>query len=127
MRPAPKAQLRELDSKHTSRRIWAATDIARWCCALLLGTFVMSAVDARKSQANGSAVDLALVLGIDISRSVNSSEFQLQRGGLAYAIRRPDVVAAIKSGSLKRIAVTVVQWSDYEAQVVVVPWMSTSI
>ena len=94
--------------------------------SLLLGLLIVFMADVRGARANGNAVDLALVLAIDISRSVNNDEYLLQRGGLAYAIRHPDVVAAIKSGQLKRIAVTVVQWSDYEAQVVVVPWMVIS-
>ena len=40
---------------------------------------------------------MALVLAVDISRSVDSIEYELQRGGLAYAIRHPDVIAAIKT------------------------------
>lgn len=89
---------------------------------LLIGMLAFYALDTRNARANGTEVDLALVLAVDISRSVNAFEYDLQRGGLAYAIRHPDVVAAIRKGRLKKIAVTVVQWSDYESQVVAVPW-----
>ncbi|MFY0611363.1 MAG: DUF1194 domain-containing protein [Hyphomicrobiaceae bacterium] len=89
----------------------------------MLGVLILFSFDVRSTGANGAEVDLALVLAVDISRSVNSIEYELQRSGLAYAIRHPDVIAAIKKGPLKKIAVTVVQWSDYESQVVVVPWV----
>ncbi len=102
------------------------SEIPGRCYLLLLGTLLVFGLDVRNTRANGNAVDLALVLAVDISRSVNLTEYRLQRGGLAYAIRHPDVIAAIMSGRLKRIAVTVVQWSGYESQVIVVPWTVVS-
>ena len=93
---------------------------------VVFGAVLVLVPDGGSTRANGGDVDLALVLGVDISSSVDSREYQLQRRGLAEAIRRPGVIAAIRSGQLKRIAVTVVQWTDYEAQVVVVPWMVIS-
>ena len=98
----------------------------RWSLIILCGAMLVVAPNVRRSQANGGTVDLALVLAVDTSRSVNDEEYQLQRGGLAYAIRHPEVVAAIKSGRLKKIAVTVVQWTDFQAQVVIVPWTTIS-
>jgi len=89
---------------------------------MLLGMLLVVAPTVRRSQANGGTVDLALVLAVDTSRSVNDEEYQLQRGGLAYAIQHPEVISAIQSGPLKKIAVTVVQWTDFKAQVVIVPW-----
>ncbi len=38
---------------------------------------------------------LALVFALDISASVNSSEYNIQKGGLANALRDPEVVEAI--------------------------------
>ncbi|MEM7429176.1 MAG: DUF1194 domain-containing protein [Pseudomonadota bacterium] len=67
-------------------------------------------------------VDLALLLSIDCSYSVDTREFRLQTDGTAYALRRPEIFQAIKAGPLKRIAIAVVQWSDDKNQRVTVPW-----
>lgn len=68
-------------------------------------------------------VDLALVLAVDSSASVDESEFALQRDGLARAFRDPEVIKAIESGPFKRIAVTVVEWAGHADQSVDIPWM----
>lgn len=67
-------------------------------------------------------VDLALVLALDSSASVDAREFALQRGGLAAALRDDDVAQAIADGPLRRIAVTVVEWAGAAQQVVAVEW-----
>ncbi len=72
------------------------------------------------------AVDLALVLAIDCSYSVDMAEFQLQINGMAEAFRRPEIHEAIAGGPYGRIAVSVVQWSDMEHQALVIPWAIVS-
>lgn len=67
-------------------------------------------------------VDLALVLAIDCSFSVDSAEFRLQMQGLGQAFMTAEVKKAIRSGPLQRIAVTAIQWSDEGNQVVILPW-----
>jgi len=67
-------------------------------------------------------VDLALVLAIDCSFSVDASEFRLQMEGLGRAFMREEVKAAIRRGDRQRIAVTAMQWSDETNQMVVLPW-----
>ncbi len=71
---------------------------------------------------SGSSVDLALVLAIDCSYSVDDSEFRLQMDGLATAFRTPEVQRAIAEGPHRRIAVTVALWSSVKFQSVIVPW-----
>lgn len=44
-----------------------------------------------------NACPLALVLAIDVSSSVDDSEYELQRRGLAEAFRDPQVAAAIRA------------------------------
>ncbi len=66
--------------------------------------------------------DLALVLAVDCSYSVDNSEFNLQMQGLAQAFASQEVIAAIEQGPLGRIAVMVVEWSGMQGQRVVVPW-----
>src|SRR5262245_55712569 len=58
------------------------------------------------------AVDLELVLAADNSQSIDPSEARLQRQGVAAAFQHPDVVRAIQSGSLGRIAVAYLDWSS---------------
>ncbi len=72
--------------------------------------------------AAGETVDMALVLAVDCSYSVDASEFRLQIKGLADAFRRSDIHAAIKGGSTGRIAVTLMQWSDDKNQLLALPW-----
>lgn len=67
-------------------------------------------------------VDLNLVLALDSSASVDAAEFALQRDGLAAAFRDPKVVEAIQGGPLKRIAVTVFEWSGEVQQQVDIGW-----
>lgn len=68
-------------------------------------------------------VDLALVLAIDCSFSVDSEEYRLQMEGLGRAFLREEVKAAIRQGVRQRIAVTAVQWSDENNQRVILPWV----
>lgn len=75
-----------------------------------------------KTFAQTYEVDLALVLAVDCSFSVDLSEFALQMEGLGQAFRHPEVKRAISLGNLQRIAVSVVQWSDESNQAVVLPW-----
>ncbi len=72
------------------------------------------------------AVDLAIVLAIDCSYSVDRGEYELQVTGLSQAFRHPEVLAAIQNGPHGRIAVSVVQWSDLSHQAVVIPWRIVS-
>jgi len=72
--------------------------------------------------AQPDSVDLELVLAVDVSRSMDFEEQELQRDGYAAAFRHPEVLAAIASGPHGRIAVTYVEWAGPGIQSVVVPW-----
>ncbi len=67
-------------------------------------------------------VDVALVLAIDTSNSVNPDRYQLQMSGYAHAFRSPLVAAAIRDGARQAIAATVTHWCDPSSQRVVIPW-----
>jgi hypothetical protein len=62
--------------------------------------------------AEGKNVDLALVLAVDCSGSVDRRELTMQLGGIAQAFRDPAVQAAIKAGPHHRIAVNLMLWAD---------------
>src|SRR4249919_4109185 len=67
-------------------------------------------------------VDLLLVLASDVSRSVDSQKFQLQREGYAAALSDPRVIDAIQSGRRGRIGVLFLEWSGFGNQKVVIDW-----
>jgi hypothetical protein len=68
------------------------------------------------------AVDLALVLAVDASGSVDAVRFTLQKRGYVAAFRNPRVLAAIRSGPNQAIAATMVQWTGPALHVQVVGW-----
>jgi len=74
----------------------------------------------------GEQVDLLLVLAADVSRSVDSEKYQLQRDGYAAAVSDPRVLEAIKSGRTGRIGLSFVEWSGLGSQKVVIDWMTIS-
>jgi Protein of unknown function (DUF1194) len=76
---------------------------------------------APRAEAAGE-VDLALVLAVDVSRSMDPDEQELQRQGFVEAFRSPLVHEAIRDGMLGRITVTYMEWSGERDQAVVVPW-----
>lgn len=67
-------------------------------------------------------VDLALVLAVDVSASVNSRRFQLQQRGYVEAFRNDEVIKRITSGHKGITAVALVQWSGAYQQVRVAGW-----
>ena len=79
-------------------------------------------VELSGAAAHSAQVDLALVLAIDVSLSVNQGEYDLQREGVARAFESPALAAAIANGKYHAIDVLVLEWSDPEIQVSTVPW-----
>jgi Ca-activated chloride channel family protein len=71
--------------------------------------------------ADASACGLELVLAMDVSRSVEKSEFELQMNGLAMAFRDAEVAEAI-TWITGGVMATVTQWSGPEGQSQPVPW-----
>src|SRR5216684_2890001 len=67
-------------------------------------------------------VDLKLVLATDVSRSIDDSELRLEREGTAEAFLDPEVVKAIQSGSLGRIAVATFDFSSPQDNRVTLDW-----
>ncbi len=67
-------------------------------------------------------VDLALVVAVDISFSMDTDEQALQREGFAEAFRSRLVHDAIRGGVLGRIAVTYMEWAGANDQKIIVPW-----
>lgn len=90
---------------------------AIWLAALL----ALTALPARAAES-----DLALVMAIDVSGSIDPGEYRLQHEGIARAFETPAVLAAIAGGPHSAIDVTVIEWSDRDKQVMIVPWTRVS-
>ncbi len=80
----------------------------------------------RGAQAATNPVDVALVLVTDVSRSIDDSEFTLEKQGYAAAFNDPKVIAAIKGGPNGRIAVAYVEFSSPEQIATLIDWTMIS-
>ena len=89
-----------------------------------LGFLVLLAALGPARAAEG--VDLQVILTADVSRSVDDDEFELERKGYAAALSDPRVMAAIRKGPNKAIAVSFIEWSGAEDQKIVVDWKRLS-
>jgi len=69
------------------------------------------------------AVDLELIIAIDVSSSVDLNEYHLQIQGLSAAFRHPAVIDAIEIAGENGIAVALVQWSDWTNQQLSIDWV----
>lgn len=78
------------------------------------------------SPACAAESDLALVMAIDVSGSIDPGEYRLQHEGIARAFETPSVLSAIAGGSSGAIDVTVIEWSDRHKQTTIVPWTRVS-
>ena len=80
------------------------------------------APSAAQKPDRGSAVDLLLVLAVDVSDSISEREASLQRLGYADALTDPSVIAAIKSGTHGSIALTFLEWAGPKEQKQIIGW-----
>jgi Protein of unknown function (DUF1194) len=74
------------------------------------------------ANADAVTVDLALVLAVDCSSSVDEGDFRLQMNGIAAAVRNPTLLDAITTGRYRAIALTLLQWSSAKSQEVTIAW-----
>src|SRR6201989_3397327 len=69
--------------------------------------------------ARAEDVDVALVLVTDVSRSIDDSEFKLEKDGYTSAFTNDKVMEAIKGGPIGKIAVAYVEFaSSFEVRTV---------
>lgn len=65
------------------------------------------------------ACEVALLLSIDISGSIDKGEYAIQIQGLALSLTDPAIVDALVAGQM---ALAVVHWSGVDRQALVLPW-----
>ncbi|MDB5490052.1 MAG: hypothetical protein JWQ58_3767 [Reyranella sp.] len=87
----------------------------------LVGSLAALATGTSSARAQ-TPVDLQLVLAVDVSRSIDEVEAELQRRGYIEALTNDRVVDAILSGENKRIAICYTEWAGTHFQVVVIDW-----
>jgi len=95
-------------------RILGADAIRRvWVC--LLGTILAMAMAGAPARA-AERVATAIVFAVDVSGSVNTERYELQRAGIAGIFADERIEQFLTDG----LAVAIMEWSDGHA--VVVPW-----
>ncbi|MBL6455107.1 DUF1194 domain-containing protein [Belnapia sp. T6] len=91
---------------------------------VILGAALAMPAILRAGRARASTpVDVELVLAVDVSRSVDPEEQELQFSGYEAAFRDRRLIEGIAGGPVGAIAVTMFTWSDWHIQNTVVPWM----
>jgi hypothetical protein len=86
-----------------------------FCAAIVLVAILVAPAGAVEAQA-----DVALVLAVDVSGSVNEARFTLQREGIVAALDSAAFAAIVAGGSRGTIEIAVVEWA--EEQAVILPW-----
>jgi len=92
------------------------------CFKYLLPIFITLLLAGTPATSFGAMVDLELVLAVDVSGSVDEDEARLQRQGYLRAITHEQVIAAVQSGRLGRVAMTYVEWAGDHFQHTLVDW-----
>lgn len=87
-------------------------------CVTMLPVAGRCVSEARAQQ----AVDLELVLAVDVSGSIDTSEAMLQRDGYVAALSSDEVIRAVTAGPLGRIALAYVEWAGLGTARTVVDW-----
>ena len=82
----------------------------------------LAAMAAATTAKADTPVDLQLVLAVDVSRSIDEVEAELQRRGYIEALTNERVIDAILSGEHKRIAICYTEWAGTHYQTVVIDW-----
>lgn len=91
-------------------------------CFSVVLPLVASEVPQAKAASAPVAVDAAVVLAADVSRSIDDEEFALERRGYGDAIRSPQLLDAISTGPNGAIALAYVEWAGDGEERVVVDW-----
>ncbi|MBL4807597.1 MAG: DUF1194 domain-containing protein [Rhodobacteraceae bacterium] len=65
----------------------------------------------------------ALALGLDVSSSVDATEYALQIDGLAQALDDSDVRRALTGSGSGHVALLIYEWSGKNQQVIIQPWL----
>jgi len=93
----------------------------RQAIRMALGGIAATALP-RSASAQRVPVDLELVLAVDVSRSIDEVEYDLQNTGYIQALTSGPVLHAIRTGEIGAIAIAYVEWSGFMQQKTVTDW-----
>jgi hypothetical protein len=68
------------------------------------------------------AVDVELVIAVDVSYSMDPDEQALQREGYVMALTSREFMQALREGANGKIAITYFEWAGESDQKVIMPW-----
>lgn len=88
--------------------------------AMLLG--LSGGIAATPAAAGDTQVDVALVLAVDMSGSMDLEEARIQRQGYVEALRHPEFINAVTGGLTGRIAISYFEWAGSVNETSVVKW-----
>jgi hypothetical protein len=77
---------------------------------------------AQRGETGTVAVDVEVVLAVDVSYSMDPDEQALQREGYMTALTSQEFLQALKLGAHGRIALTYFEWAGTNHQEIIVPW-----
>lgn len=83
---------------------------------------LLSLSGATASAAGAPQVDVALVLAVDMSGSMDFEEARVQRMGYVEALRHPDFINAVTAGLNGRIALSYFEWAGSVNEPSLVDW-----
>ena len=90
--------------------------------ALMLVGLTVLCVTAPAAKASNQSCALALTLAIDVSGSVDQSEYGLQMSGLAAALRSDEVANALATVGYGQVYISAMHWSGTGQQAEIAPW-----
>ena len=90
----------------------------RWLLSAILGLLPLAAAADEVAP-----VDLAIVVSLDRSESIDTDEAQGQIEGLLYTLRHSRFSLAAGTGPHGRIALTVMTWSSFGRHETLLPWV----
>jgi hypothetical protein len=79
-------------------------------------------VAQQRAETDANAVDVLLILAVDVSYSMDMDELAIQREGYAQAIVSKDFLQALKTGPTGKVAVTYFEWAASSDQKIIIPW-----
>ncbi len=95
----------------------------RWLLVFVLSCLPFAA-QAQGGQAQApKSVDIAIVVSLDRSESIDADDARTQIDGLVFTLRHSRFRESVSSGWFGRIALTVVTWSSFGRHEVILPWM----
>jgi len=85
--------------------------------------FLLSILPLAAQAQDEKSVDIAIVVSLDRSESIDAADAFAQIDGLVYTLRHSRFRETVSSGWFGRIALSVVTWSSFGRHEVILPWM----